>query len=390
MLPLLSVALGFLALVGHAALWVGLVNRWHGAGFRRAVIKSVSLVFYAGLLVPLAALAYQIVQDRESWSPSALSENPLVAGYLALCVTCGLVTLALWAFRRVVSHHPHALVRELDRRVFDVERQLGYPPCLGLRTAVLRRVPGNQLWKIHVEQHEVRVPGLPPRLDGFSICHWSDLHLSGRIDRGYFREVVRLTNQLSADLLALTGDVCDCARHIDWVGELFGPARARAGKYYILGNHDLRTHDVPRLRQALAGAGFVDVGGRAITIDPWPIVVAGNERPWFADAPLDGAVQRIGGAVVRLLLAHSPDQLAWARRHRFDLMLAGHTHGGQVCFPLIGPVLCPSRHGTKYAAGFFHESPTLLHVSRGTASLFPVRLNCPPEITKLVLRPAAA
>ncbi len=70
-------------------------------------------------------------------------------------------------------------------------------------------------------------------------------------------------------------------------------------------------------------------------------------------------------------------------------MLAGHTHGGQVRFPLVGPIVCPSWHGTKYASGFFHEPPTLLHVSRGTGSYFPYRLNCRPEITKLVLRRTA-
>src|SRR5262249_32468011 len=89
---------------------------------------------------------------------------------------------------------------------------------------------------------------------------------------------------------------------------------------------------------------------------------------------------------LRVLLAHTPDRYAWARARGFDLMLAGHTHGGQICFPVIGPTVCPSLYGTKYASGFFHERPTLLHVNRGTASLFPLRINCPPELSKLVLR----
>jgi len=113
--------------------------------------------------------------------------------------------------------------------------------------------------------------------------------------------------------------------------------------------------------------------------------LAGNERPWFS--PL--ATDPLPTGVLKLLLSHSPDQLPWARRRGFDLMLAGHTHGGQVRFPLIGPVVCPSWHGTKYACGFFDESPTLLHVSRGSSSYFPYRLNCPPEITKLTLHRAS-
>src|SRR5262249_5702051 len=92
------------------------------------------------------------------------------------------------------------------------------------------------------------------------------------------------------------------------------------------------------------------------------------------------------GPLLKILLAHTPDQITWARRLGFDLMLAGHTHGGQIRFPLIGPVVCPSWHGTRYSAGFYDEPPTLLHTSRGTASLMPLRWNCRPEITKLTLR----
>jgi predicted MPP superfamily phosphohydrolase len=66
--------------------------------------------------------------------------------------------------------------------------------------------------------------------------------------------------------------------------------------------------------------------------------------------------------------------------------VAGHTHGGQICFPLIGPIHCPSWHGVKYASGVFVEPPTVMHVSRGVSSELPIRLNCRPEVTKLVLR----
>jgi predicted MPP superfamily phosphohydrolase len=67
-------------------------------------------------------------------------------------------------------------------------------------------------------------------------------------------------------------------------------------------------------------------------------------------------------------------------------MLAGHTHGGQICFPLIGPILAPSHYGVRYAAGTFDLPPTLMHVSRGVSGLQPLRFNCPPELAKLVLR----
>jgi predicted MPP superfamily phosphohydrolase len=86
------------------------------------------------------------------------------------------------------------------------------------------------------------------------------------------------------------------------------------------------------------------------------------------------------------LLAHSPDQFGWAQANEVDLMLAGHNHGGQVCLPLLGPIVAPSLHGVRYGSGTFRAGNTVMHVSRGTSSLTPLRWNCPPEIAVLTLR----
>lgn len=373
-----------LALVGHGALWVGLVNRWHATGFPRKVVKLVTLVFYAGLLgIPLAIFC-ALTADGWDMLPSKLRQWNGATVYALLAAVAGALHLPVWARRVLRSGRLPQGVEVRSVAVIDIAASLGYAPSRGLRTELFRRVPFNQLWRLHVSEAIVRLPQLPPELEGLSLCHWSDLHFSGRIDRTYFHEVVRLTNQMGADLIALTGDVCDAAPCIDWIVETLGPAQAPLGKYCILGNHDLRTKDVVRLRRALAEAGFVDLGGRHQEIFGGRIEIAGNEVPWLGSRPEVPA--RIPGQSLRLLLSHSPDQYAWARRSKYDLVLAGHTHGGQIRFPLVGPIICPSWHGTRYASGFFREPPTVMHVSRGTASLFPLRLNCPPEITKLVLR----
>lgn len=388
MMLLVFILVAALALVGHGALWVGLVNRWHATGFPRKVVKLVTLVFYAGLLgIPPAMLAF-LAGDGWDLLPSKLREWNWATAYAAIAAIGGAVHLPIWARRMYRSTSNPACVQAQSAAVVDIAHSLGFAPASGLRTELFRRVPYNQLWQLHVCEAVVRLPDLPSELEGLSICHWSDLHFSGRIDRDYFHEVVRLTNQLGADLIALTGDVCDAAPCIDWIVETLAPAQARLGKYCILGNHDLRTKDVARLRQALAAAGFVDLGGRHQLIADGRIEIAGNELPWLGTLP--EVPPRVPCETLRLLLSHSPDQYAWARRHGYDLMLAGHTHGGQIRFPLVGPIICPSWHGTRYAAGYFHEPPTVMHVSRGTASLFPLRINCPPEITKLVLRKLSA
>ena len=78
--------------------------------------------------------------------------------------------------------------------------------------------------------------------------------------------------------------------------------------------------------------------------------------------------------------------MPWARCNQIDLMLAGHNHGGQVRFPVIGSVLVPSRYSRRYDCGLFDEPPTVLHVIRGLSGQHPLRYNCRPEVAKLVLR----
>jgi hypothetical protein len=147
------------------------------------------------------------------------------------------------------------------------------------------------------------------------------------------------------------------------------------------------------LRNELVAQGFIDLGGRheTIRVNGTPILLAGNELPWFAPAADMSVVPRelSDSRPFRVAVAHSPDQFPWARTHDFDLMLAGHTHGGQIRFPFVGPVFSPSHHGVRYSAGTFYEPPTLLHVSRGLSGTRPLRFNCPPELARLILRPDA-
>ncbi len=142
-------------------------------------------------------------------------------------------------------------------------------------------MPGNQLFHLDVDEEEVELDSLPAELAGISILHLSDFHFSGRVEPAYFHEVVRLANDLRPDLLAITGDICDFAAGIDWIADIFRGLVAPLGKFFVLGNHDLRTRNLPRLRAAMAAVGFVDVASAPITLEirGRPVFVAGNERP---------------------------------------------------------------------------------------------------------------
>jgi predicted MPP superfamily phosphohydrolase len=118
-----------------------------------------------------------------------------------------------------------------------------------------------------------------------------------------------------------------------------------------------------------------------------PVLLVGNERPWGEQvAELDALPSSSASQLpLKLMLLHTPDQFTWACDLGADLALAGHTHGGQIRFPLLGPIVCPSRYGTRYACGVFRRGRTVMHVTRGIAGKTPLRLNCPPEIALLEL-----
>src|SRR5205807_315674 len=176
--------------------------------------------------------------------------------------------------------------------------------------------------------------------DGLSILHLSDLHFRGTPDRAFYRKVIeRCLEWGEPDVVAVTGDVVDSKKHLRWVIPLLGRLRWRFGAFAILGNHDswyepeLIRRRLRRLGMCVLGNGFVTREVRAL-----PMVVIGHEGPWFRPGP-DLAECPTG---FRLCLSHTPDNIAWARKHEIDLMLSGHVHGGQIRLPLVGSIFVPS------------------------------------------------
>jgi hypothetical protein len=251
----------------------------------------------------------------------------------------------------------------------------------------LCRLPGNEALRVCVRERRVAIPRLS-HAAGLRIVHLTDLHMSGRIGKSYFEQVVAAANESDPDLIAVTGDLVERNKCLDWIPDTLGKLRAPGGVYFVLGNHD-RHVDHGRLMAALAAAGLVYLGGRWIelTFRSVPLILGGNELPWYKPAANLNTcpAHDSAGLPLRIILAHTPDQFAWAQANDVDLMLAGHLHGGQVRFPLLGPIVAPSWHGVRYAAGVFAAGRTVMHVSCGTGSLTPLRYNCPPEIAVLTL-----
>ncbi len=377
--------------LGHLAMHVAVVNRIHSTGLPRWLLKLGDAVWYLLMAgIPIAMANWYLQHTVTGRSPSL--DDPrtrLVGCYLVVCCLA-----AVWA---IVDRIDRKLnIRTTPRLVANHTQHLSLPQQLGHRpvgtalTGILSRLPGNEILQLSIHEKTLVASRLAKPLDGLRITHLSDLHLTGQLSQSFYEEIVRQANAWPADIVAITGDIVEKAACLDWIEPTLGRLQARYGVFFVLGNHELRIKNEPLVRRTLTAAGLIDLGGHSLTISHQdaPIELGGNELPWFSPAAnfpdrpfVDG-----GQRPFRILLTHSPDQLAWARRHDCDLMLAGHTHGGQVQFPVVGPILSPSRHGSRFASGTFYYQPTLMHVSRGLAGTRPLRLNCPPELARLVLR----
>jgi predicted MPP superfamily phosphohydrolase len=379
---LLQIPLALAAFLGHFALAVWIFNRLHATAWPRRVIKLLEklLLAAAAIFLFLWILHSLTVGFIGDWSLA----DPWLA-YAAVCWVAALLAVPLWLVPKLLERAPAELVVN-DTTVIDIAERLGYLPIEGSVARFLATIPGNELCRIHVHRKTLHVKGLPSELNGLSIAHLSDLHMIGDPTEPFYEQVVDATNQLSPDLICITGDILERSRCLPWIGTTLARLQARHGKYFICGNHEQYLTDVQVLRDALAAAGITDLGSRCQTlrINGCEIELAGIELPWFGTAP-NLLPLRNPQSAFRILLSHSPDQFPFAQAHAFDLMLAGHTHGGQIRLPWLGALISPSWYGWRYAGGTYHVSPTLLHVSRGLSGKQPIRLNCPPEIALLVL-----
>jgi len=244
------------------------------------------------------------------------------------------------------------------------------------------------------------VRGLPTSLDGLRVVQLTDIHLGPWNSVADVRRIVAAANALDPDLVALTGDyVLQSADYVAPVAAALAGLRARVGVVGVLGNHDwwedgaLSKRELSRagVRMVDNGRVFVTPSRRISELPDEGLCVAGVGDLMTDEQHYNAALAGLPGEMPRLLLSHNPD-VAEERAfigsgHRVDLMLSGHTHGGQIRFPVIGSPVTMSRYGQKYARGLVQGPACPVYVSRGLGmAMLPIRFGSVPEIAVIELK----
>lgn len=237
---------------------------------------------------------------------------------------------------------------------------------------------------------ELTLPRLAPQFDGYRMIQISDIHMDDWMTRSRLADIVALVNRQAPDLVAITGDfVTDTPQRFarDLIAVLGGLA-PRDATLAVLGNHDHWTDPV-LVREVIHASGIVNVSNAVYTLRRGPALLhlAGVDDVWESQDRLDLVLEALPDAGAAILLAHEPDFAdVSAGTGRFDLQLSGHSHGGQVIFPLRGPLVLP-RYAQKYPVGLYRVGGMLQYTNRGLGMIPPrVRFNCRPEVTVFTLR----
>lgn len=241
--------------------------------------------------------------------------------------------------------------------------------------------------RVEVVRVTLPLSRLPLNLDGLTLAQISDIHAGEATDVEQIRRFVAMTNALHPDITVITGDMFQHgAQWAQTSARELANLQAPLGVYAIMGNHERRLP--PELgEQPFRDAGLTVLCNAASEVRAdgaslWLVGLDDLLRRW---GNLALAMRGVPGGSCKVLLVHEPDLADIAARYPIDVQLSGHTHGGQVRLPVIGPLILPTL-GRRYPMGLYRVGDMWVYTNRGLGMAIPaVRLNCRPEITLFTL-----
>lgn len=292
----------------------------------------------------------------------------------------------------------------IDHVVKWMRNHVGASPELGGWATWLGRSWAHVTYAMHVEptwvevnRIEVPISGLPAAFQGLRVVQLSDFHSGPFVSNLYLSEVVELARSQHGDVIVLTGDyVHKGFKHIDAMAAELGKLRAPMGVFAVLGNHDFSVRNALGIRRyqhlhsaiadALRGQGIRVLQNQSLPLERSGehIILSGVEDLWSRVCDLERTFNGLDPQVPRILLAHNPRTIEQLDGKRCDLMLSGHTHGGQVDLPGLGRVVL-GKKVKRFAAGVYQCGDTFLYVNKGVGVGFPVRYRVRPEVAVFTL-----
>ena len=255
---------------------------------------------------------------------------------------------------------------------------------------------GSLIQRTDFEVREVDLPvsGLSPGLDGIRILQISDIHLSPFLSEKELARVIDATLGLRPHVAFITGDLITSRRDpLDVCIRQLARVKADAGVFGCMGNHEhyAGVEAATAEMAARVGIRFLRRQSASLRFGDSVLNVAGVDyQPSYTRRHyLHGAEDLVRPDAFNLLLSHNPDVFPFAARQGYDLVLAGHTHGGQINIEIFGESLNPVRFHTPYIYGLYRQGQSSQYVTRGIGTIdVPVRLGAPPEVALLRLRKA--
>ncbi len=242
--------------------------------------------------------------------------------------------------------------------------------------------------RIHKKSLNLEFKELPRIFDGLKFIYLSDLHFVGRV-RGLEREVARIIEEESAEAVILGGDMINHRKAWNVFVSYLLDIKTPSKRWCVPGNWEYRRGGGLReYRKEMQRAGFIDLcnGSAQVTRGSETIHFVGLDDPRHGEPDLKKAMRGVDGFVVGV--CHSPDILLELKDSPFPILLCGHTHGGQICLPGIGPVFTSTRIGRKFAFGLHRlAAERYMYVTRGLGCGVPnIRIGSPSEVVVITLK----
>lgn len=250
---------------------------------------------------------------------------------------------------------------------------------------------------LELNHHPIPIADLPASFEGFRIVQMSDFHGGHQVTDAYLAEAVDLALSQNPDLIVLTGDFIHKGfRHVDQVAKVLSRLQSPCGVFAVLGNHDFSVRNSLGIRRhrhlhsavadALRAQSIRVLQNESLSLSRGDdqVFLAGVDDLWSRVCDLDRALAGICPSKPRVVLAHNPCTVEYLQGRRCDLMLSGHTHGGQVMVPGLGRLALGPK-GRRFAAGLYQVENTVLYVNKGVGFGLRIRFGVRPEVAVLTL-----